>query len=183
MPADLTAMLERIEQLLSSENSPIARRAMVAIYILWHQVMTRDVHRPRAAEIIEGFATELEAPSIEAFAVRLLLGADIDWATDQFDELVDRRRRDLERGQGQPLPPRFDTALLVGTARLLWDDGDQTAGRDRLAQTVESLPGHQPLLVLEQSVSEGNFQDFDLRRFVLGGDDWLAAESHIVTEA
>lgn len=154
---------------------------MVAIYILWHRVMTTDVHRPRAAEIIDRFATELEAPSVEAFAVRLLLGADIDWTTDQFDELADERRRNLERGRGQPLPPRFDTALEIAASRLSWDDGRSESSVERMGRAVESLPGNQALLALEEALMDGRFLDFDLRRFVLGADDWVSADSDAIS--
>jgi hypothetical protein len=171
--ADLADVLERIERLLPSENAVSARRPMVAIYVLWHQVMTSELHRPSAAQTIERFGSDLDGPSMEGFAVRMLLGGEVEWTTEQIEDLVRARRAELERGKGQPLPPRFDTALLVWSSGLLWSDGRQTDAMLRVAEAVESLPGNAELLELEAAMQGGSPLDADLRRFALGGSDWI----------
>ncbi len=141
---------------------------MIAIYVLWHQVMVDEFHRPQAATIIERHAADLDEPSVEAFALRLLLAADIDWSVEQTENLVEARRVDLERGRGQPLPARFDTALLLCAAQKLWTADQPAEAIRRISEAVESLPGNEALLKIEQDAVAGTQLSFDFRRFAFG---------------
>lgn len=179
--ADLTPVLERVEQLLPGEAKAAARRPMVALYALWHRVMASELHRPNADALIDRFGSDLDEPSIESFVVRLLLDGPIDWTPDEVAALVVARRRDLERGRGQELARRLDTALVLLAAKALWDAGRIDDARDHVAQAVEMLPGDETVCRLEESTGQG-LPHFDLRRFALGADDSLAAETSSVPQ-
>jgi hypothetical protein len=175
LKADLTPLLERVEQLLPGEAKVAARRPMVALYALWHQIMAPELHRPTADAVIDRFGSDLDEPSIESFTVRLLLDGPLNWSADDIAALVIARRRDLERGRGQELARQLDAALVLLAAKVLWDAGRVDDAREHLAQAVELLPGDDIVLRLESISTEGAMPQFDLRRFALGADDWLDA--------
>lgn len=173
LEANLTQVLERVEELLLAEKKESARRPMLALYVLWQHVMAEDLRRPDAAKLIDRFEADLDGPSVESFTVRILLDGPIEWTVDEVETLVRGRRADLERGRGQELPPRLDAALLLFFARSLSEAGRLPEAREYLAAAVESLPGNETLIQLEESVTDEGFPAFELRRLALGGDDWL----------
>ena len=180
LKADLTPVLERVEQLLPGEAKVPARRPMVALYALWHRIMASDLHRPNAEVLIDRFASDLDEPSIESFVVRLLLDGPLDWTADDLTALVSARRSDLERGRGQELPHRLDAALMLLAVKALWEDDRVEDARRYLADAVELLPGDEAMIRLEKCSIGDELPHFDLRRFALGADDWLAPEKDAV---
>lgn len=179
---DLTAVLEKIESLLPGIAKAEDRRAMVAIYILWHVFLGRDYGRPRAAEFIERFEQDLDAPSVVGFAVRLLTSNPIEWTLDQLADLVDQRREDLRRGRGQPMPGRVDVALLMTTALKLWDAGRASDALALISEAVDGLPANADLIAIEDAAVRGEKPVVDLLAFVVGptaaevGDEAAAPE-------
>lgn len=177
LKADLTPVLELVERLLPAEAKAAARRPMIALYALWHRIMAPQLHRPNADALIDRFGSDLDEPSIESFVVRLLLDGPLDWTPDDTAALVSARRRDLERGRGLQLARRLDTALVLHAAKVLWDVGRVDEGRQHLAQAVELLPGDDTMRRLEEGSTGKELPHYDLRRFALGADDWLAVET------
>lgn len=168
LPADLTDVPPRIEMLLPAEAKVEARRPLLALYVLWNHVMAADLRRPDAEAVIARFERDLADPSIESFAVRLLLDGPIDWSPEELGALARGRLADLERGRGQELPARIDTALLLLAARALAEDNRPEEARTLLGHAVVSLPGNTDLIELERRWDDEP-APFDLRRFSL----WL----------
>lgn len=167
---DIRGVLEKIERALPGEQRPEVRRPLIAIYILWHRFLDAQYHRPGARRVIERFAADLEPPSMVAFAVRVLVGDDIEWTDGELIELVESRRRELEKGRGQKLPNRFEAALFLCLGRRRW----QTAPDEALAlvsEAVESLPGDDGLMQLEKAARSGEALVVDLLAFVLDARD------------
>jgi hypothetical protein len=166
--ADLTGVLEAIEQQVRGLQVVAARSAMLAIYLLWHRVTAADLHRPDAEAILALAAEELAAPGIIAFAVSLLVGPTPDWTVEQWTELaaarVDlrRRRRHLQ------LPRGFDAALHVMTAERLLDEGRPDEANTAAARAAEELPGCDPLIAWEQAIQGGEAIELDLHAVAFG---------------
>lgn len=166
---DLTAVLERIEAVLPGVAAVADRRAMAAIYVLWHHLMSVEQHRPRASELVPRFANDLLDASVEGFAVRLLVSDEIEWTTAELEELVDQRREELTRGKGQPVPSRLDAALILLAAQRLWDIDRIAESTEQLADAVTTVPGDQQLIELEEAARGGARPQVDLLDFVVGG--------------
>jgi hypothetical protein len=167
---DITGVLEKIERALPGEQRPEVRRPMIAIYILWHKFLKTEHHRPRSDRVIERFAADLDAPSMTAFAVRLLTGKDLNWTDDELRDLVEARRRDVQRGRGQKLPDRFDPALLLCLAQRRWKLASDEA-RSLISEAVESLPGDAGLIEIEREARSGQELAVDLLGFLLDADE------------
>lgn len=164
---DMTGVLEKIERALPGEQRLEVRQPMVAIYLLWHTFLKTEHHRPRSDRVIERFAADLEAPSMAAFAVRLLTGREeMDWTDDELSGLVESRRRDLQRGRGLKLPDRFDATLLLCLAQRRWEQAPGEA-QALIAEAVESLPGDAGLMDIEREALSGQSPDIDLLGFLL----------------
>lgn len=146
---DLTAVLEKIEQLLPGENDPDKRRPMVAIYVLWNLLLAPEHRRPNADDLIVRFRSDLDEATPAGYAAHVLTSRPLEWDTADLLGLVERRRDELRRGKGQPLPARLDSALLLETARRLWDEGEGSKANELIAEAVESLPGVAALVELE----------------------------------
>lgn len=163
---DIRGILEKIEGILPGEQRPEVRRPMVGLYVLWHRFLSAQHHRPTARSFITRFSRDLEAPSMVAFAVRLLVGDDIEWTDDELGGLVDNRRSELEKSRGQKLSARFDAALLLCLAQRRWE-----AARDEalalISEAVESLPGDEGLIRLEAAAISGESPEVDLLGLVL----------------
>lgn len=170
---DLNELLNEIERLLPGEARLDARRPMVAIYLLWHQVMKPEHHRAAAHDLLEQFGPDLDDPSVEALAVRLLLDGDLEWPADQIELLVDQRTYALRKGKGLALPSRIDAAILLLSASNLWVAGDEDRARSRVGEAVELLPGDEKLLELERVVADNRRPTIDLHRLAIGAEDWL----------
>lgn len=173
---DLTAVLDKIESALPCIAKPEDRRAMVAIYILWHRFLSPGHHRPRAAEFIERFDADLDEPSVVGFAVRLLTSNPIAWSLEQLTALVDERRDELRRGRGQPLPARIDAVMLLTTALALWDAGRSGDAVALISEAVNCFPGNEELIAIEQAAILGARPAVDLLAFVIGIGTGVAGE-------
>lgn len=164
---NLLGVLEKIEAALHETASSEARQPMVAIYILWHVLMSPDHHRPRPSEIFDRYRSDLGGPSVVGFVVRLLTSSEIEWEVNEQLDLVERRREDLRRGQGQPLPARIDAALLVSTAVKLWDAGRVDQAVSCISEAVDGLPGNETLISVEEAVIRGEKPAIDLLELVV----------------
>lgn len=153
---DLAAVLEKIEELLPGENNPDRRRPMVAIYVLWNLLLAPEHRRPDADDLIVRFRSDLDEATPEGYAAHVLASRPVEWDTGDLLGLVQRRRDELRRGKGQALPARLDTALLLETARRLWDEGEGSRGNNLIAEAVESLPGDAALVELEALALAGD---------------------------
>lgn len=156
----------KIEGILPGEQRSELRVPMVALYVLWHRFLSAQHHRPKARSVIDRFAKDLQAPSMVAFAVRVLVGDDIEWTDDELHHLVDTRRGELEKGRGQKLSARFDAALLLCLAERRWNDARDEA-LTLLSEAIESLPGDEGLIRLEAAAISGEPPEVDLLGFVL----------------
>ncbi len=165
---DLSAVLEKIEAALPDTASVAQRRPMVATYLLWHAIMSPDHHRPEATATLERYEADLHGPNQVGFAVRVLLRQNIEWVLSDQLELIKQRRDDLQRGRGQPLPPRFDAALLLATATRCWNEDRVDDGIALISEAVEVLPGETQLIAIENEARQGKQPDLDLFDFVVG---------------
>ncbi len=169
---DLTAVLEKIEQTLLGEAKPESRQPMIALYVLWHTFLNPRHHRPGAAKAIQQYRADLDPPSVVGFVVRLLTSQGIEWPAERLLHLVNLRRDELQRGRGQALPARLNTALILCAAERLLDAQQVTEALSLISEAVESLPGDMPLIAFEQDARAGDKPTIDLLDFVLAKNSW-----------
>jgi hypothetical protein len=167
---DISGVIEKIEGILPGEQRSEVRVPMVALYVLWHRFLSAKHHQPKARSVIDRFAKDLQGPSMVAFAVRVLVGDGIEWTDDELRSLVDTRRGELEKGRGQKLSARFDAALLLCLAERRWEEARDEA-LALMSEAVESLPGDEGLMQLEEAAQSGESPEVDLLGFVLDARD------------
>lgn len=168
LSVDMRPALERIEQLLTGPIDAAPKRAMLAIYFMWHWLTHPDLHRPDSDTWMEMTITELNGPSLEAFAVAAVLNQQPDWSVDEWCDLAEDRYHDLQRRRPQPVRPPIDALLWVEAARALALDGSVVEARAALAHAVECMPGDPILIQQERDFEQGRPINLDLQDLVLG---------------
>lgn len=175
---DMTDVLAAIEKLLPGEAVAARRAPLVALYKLWHHYLPPDKHRPDKDRLLARFGADLDAPSAAAFAVSLLLEDDPPWATDQFEEFVADRQRQLRSGSAAPLPARVDATLLLCLARRRWREGRQGDAVAAVGAAVETLPGDEGLLAFEENVRDDQAASAVGARDEPDNIDWEQGRKH-----
>lgn len=165
---DMRPVLNRIEDILPRVAHPSARRSLIAIYFLWHEVMSDGVHLPTAGEFLERFAPELVAPSIQGFVVSVLTGRRTPWTSKDFQNLIQHRLAARTSRTADPLPAAFDAALAAAVAMRLANEEQHDLARAMLSRAVEELPGNAPLMEAESGYRDSGQLDIDLTNLVLG---------------
>lgn len=122
--ADMTAVLERIEQIVPT-LAPAApgRRELVGIYALWHGHVAPDLRRPDADKLLAAWDADITTPSAAAFAVGLLNERAPAWTAQQYLDLAKARREERGRKKSHPLPQGVDAALLFIAAEKCATEG------------------------------------------------------------
>jgi hypothetical protein len=172
LPVNMTDVLERIEALLPGEALPTKRAPLVALYALWHRLLKAAFHRPNADALLDRFASDLDPPSVAAFAAAFILMGDVPWSTDEFAAFAAERAGHLRSGKGQPLPSTLDAGMELCLARRLCQDGRGKEAMAAVARAVEILPGNERLIALEERVradsgDQGGSGEMDVRAFLL----------------
>ena len=168
--ADLGAVLAKIEELVPGLTPGPARTAMVGIYTIWHAQTAPELHRKDATYFLDKFGGALVAPSMTAFATRLLVGGLPEWTAEEYRALAVERRSERSKGRGgQPLPRQIDAALQAETADLLEQAGRHDEAIEHARLAVEELPGNQCLIDWEARLVAGNHDPhLDLRAVLFG---------------
>lgn len=181
IPVDMRKVCERIEVLLRGEASQAKRAPMIALYALWHRLLPEEYHRPSSGRILDRFEHDLEPLSAASFAARLLITAEAPWQVDQFVAFADSYREALRRGKAQPLPARLYATMELCLARQLVGAGREGEAVIAVARAVETLPGDQSLIELEERVhaaGPAELATLDGAAFLLrsGEDEVLASD-------
>lgn len=164
---DMSAVLEKIESTLPGIASAADRRAQAALYVLWHVVTSPELHRAEAEKYIERFDTDLDDPSVAGLVIRLFTTRGVDWNSHDLLDLMQRRKAELRRGKGQPLPARVEAGLHVLVAQYLWDADLVDDAIDMVRRAVQALPGDPVLMELERTTVDGMRPDIDSFDFVV----------------
>lgn len=168
LSTDMRPALERIEELLNGPMDAAPKRAMLAIYFLWHWLTHPDLHRPDSETWMDVAIRELSGSSLESLTVAAVIGQQPPWSVDEWCELAEDRHADLQRRRPQPIRPAIDALLWVETARALSLDGSVVEARAALAHAVECMPGNSALMQQESEFEQGGRINIDLQGLVLG---------------
>lgn len=167
---DMSAVLERIEELLPGTAEGPDKRLMIAIYSLWHRTLAADHHRPDSAALLSRYGGVLEQPEAPSFVVGLLTNQLPDWSAREWENLAIIRRSERETKRHLELPSSLDAAIQVLAAERLMEAGDVEKAQELAAFAVEELPGNPLLIEWESGLVSGRSPDIDLRAVVLGLD-------------
>lgn len=167
---DLTQVIERIEQLVPQMAGGEPKRALVAIYLLWHEWTDPKDHRPEAQTFLDEHSACLDTPSPTAFAVRLLSNhRPPPWTPDEWAEMAALRRAARLKGSEPPLPAAVDALIQLEAAGQLVTSGRHKEAVAFAANAVEESPGHESLIEWESRlVAADHDPDFDIHRFLFG---------------
>ena len=177
---DMRSALERVEAILSSENSAERRAPLVALYVLWHRMLPKEFHRPEADSVIARFGGDLDTPSAASFAARVILTGDVPWPTEELAAFAAERSQE-RRGKAEPLPSVFDAALELCLARRLGQEGRTEEGMSALGRAVETVPGDKRLMALEDQVASDEV-DRTAELAALDLSSWFHEPSEAQTE-
>jgi hypothetical protein len=164
---DMRPLLSRIEELVPRTGGPSARRSMIAIYFLWHRILNEEFHLPSSSDFLARYRPQLEKPSMQASVVAMLVKAEPDWSTSDFEQLAQQRLKDRAKGDSEPFPAIFDAALAVAVAMQLASDGRRDEAVETLSRAVEEAPGNARLMTAEAGFLDGAPLQVDLTALVL----------------
>jgi hypothetical protein len=175
---DMTAVLERIEELLPSTAEGEAKQCMIGLYALWHRVLDPSAHRPGAQDLLAEHADVLAKPSVVAFTVVLLSGEMPAWSAEEWETLALSRREDRGRRSHLELPAGVDASLQVIAAEQVLSEGDLAKAQQLAGNAVEERPGDESLITWESQLAGEVRDELDLTILVTGvkRDDQPPAE-------
>jgi hypothetical protein len=161
-------VLGRIEELVPGTADGHAKTVMIAIYALWHRVLSPQEQREHGTAFLAKYEHHLRAPGMPAFVTGLLTDRLPDWSTDDWKALATQRRADRLKGKGQPLPATLDAALQVIAAERFVNDGRHDEALPLAGYAIEEMPGNEALIGWETALVAGHEVDLDLSRLILG---------------
>jgi hypothetical protein len=169
---DMTQVLEKIDELALGLARREDRLAMVGIVTLWNAVAPVDIRRNLTTKQAKRFAADLAEPSMVGFALKVLLGERVEWATETLRTLAAERSAERLSRNAAPLPSRIDAALLLHVVgRLL--DADVADALGHLSQAVETVPGVPDMIRFETAIRRGERPRFDMTRFIHGEAEFV----------
>ena len=147
---DLQPMLQRAEKLFASSN-PKQRRSMLALYFLFNALIPNERRMPNLATIEHKYGTEIDAPSIEAMFVHLVLQVRPDWSLDTYQRLYDAYFEQRKKKDGLMVPRTLEAGIALELAERFRLECDFEAAIVFVGQAVECFPKHKPLQLIENS--------------------------------
>ncbi len=167
---NLSAVVDKIENIVPAMTDGPAKTAMVAVYALWNDWTDPGDRRCSAAAFLEAHGACLDTPSVTAFAVGLLSDrASPEWTADEWAELAAARRAVRATGKEAPLPAAIDALLQLETADQLEAAGRHDEAVLFASNAVEERPGHKDLLAWEEHLLAGHHDPaFDCHKFLFG---------------
>lgn len=158
---------------------------MVAIYVLWHEWLHPEDHRPSARAFIGHHAACLALPTPVAFAVGLLSNRELPtWTPDDWAEMASNRHDARSRGKETPLPAAIDTLIQLEAADQLEAAGRHEEAIVFAANAVEGTPGNEDLIAWEKSLLSGDHDpNFSVHRFLFGASLTAKSEDEAGDEA
>ena len=175
---DISQVLEEIERQAKGVQEK-QRRPMLTLYVLHSHTAGKENRRPGWDEFIGTYDAELEKPSVEALVLQVVLGFDLGWPAEKFEEkrVVYYRRR-YHKGKLK-LPPLFEAALDLEAAERYRRAGRSEEARQLIGEAVETLPGNEALIAFEKSVED---EDGLQKLEVIDWRELLLDESMLVEE-
>jgi hypothetical protein len=167
---NLVQVVEKIEKLVPTMPDSDAKRAMVAIYALWHERTEPKHHSPCAKAFLDTHEACLNTPSPIAFTLELLSNRQrADWTVDEWAALATARRAARIKGKEAPLPAAVDALLQLETADHLEAAGRHDEAVRFASNAVEECPGHEDLLTWEKRLVTGHHDpNFNIHKFLCG---------------
>ena len=165
---DMRVVLESIERLLPGTADGPAKGFMVAIYSLWHRLLSPSDHRPRAAKLLADHEHVLRRPGLPAFVVGLVSDDLPEWTDDEWHAVAVDRRRQRSTGGSVELPAGVDAALQVIAAEQVLEAGRTDDALELVRFAIDELPGNESLIRWEAMVAAGEKPEIDLRLVAFG---------------
>lgn len=172
----LDRVCQEIERLVPRlTNSSEARTAMIAMHVLWHELVDPAGHRPEATAFLKKYARVLETPSPSAFAVAMLSKRPMPgWGPDEWAAMAEARHNVRFTKKHAPLPAAIDALLQLAAADNLDAAGRHDEAVKCAANAVSEMPGNEVLLAWEARLLSGDHDsDFDVHAFLFGRDNDL----------
>ncbi|WP_028644072.1 hypothetical protein [Nocardioides sp. URHA0020] len=168
---DMGTVLAKIEEEARGLAPGDTRTTYAAIYTLWHRIMSDSAHRPNARATLRRHQDDLTDPTIQAFTIHLLTGADPGWTTEQWQDLATHRLADRRAGTGILLPPAVDASLHTWLVDKLLQEGRRTDAAASALDALGELPGDEQLTALAAAIPRAEYFNVDLVRLRQGTAD------------
>lgn len=167
---NLTAVAEKIEQLVPQLQDEDVKTTMVAIHALWHEWLRPEDHRASAKVFMENYGSYLDLPTPVAFAVAALSNRQIPvWTPDEWATLASARHAERLTGKASPLPAVIDACIQLEAADQLEVAGRHEQALLFAANAIEEYPGDTYLIGWEERLrADDHDPEFDVNRLLFG---------------
>jgi hypothetical protein len=149
---DLSAILDKIEQLPLDSVKACQRRSMLTLYHLFIVFAGPKYQRTRHQELLRRYDADFREPSVERLAICLLAWEPFPWPLEATEKLHESYYRKRYHKRSLLLPELLEAIL---TLRLAEDNrlaGNETRARELLTFAVEAFPSNAAIRALEGSL-------------------------------
>ena len=139
---------------------------MIALYHLFCTLS--GVQRPRHREVIERYASDFKAVTIEEMAVRLTTEDELPWTIAEIEKLHDAYHLQRHHKTTLRMGDLLDAMFTLRLAEEQRKAGNQTRARELVVFAFEAFPGFPGLRAFEASLSnDGQIEPISARDILL----------------
>jgi hypothetical protein len=149
---DLSAILDKIEQLPLDSAKPCQRRAMLTLYHLFTTFAGPKYQRTRHQELLSRYEADYREPCIERLAICLLAWEPFPWPLETIEKLHESYYRTRHHKRSLLLPELLEAMLTLRLAEDYRLAGNETRARELLTFAVEAFPSNAAIRALENSL-------------------------------
>ncbi|AOF97904.1 hypothetical protein BSY17_41 [Sphingobium sp. RAC03] len=148
---DIRDLLAKFE-ILIPQAQPTHRRSMLSLYYLFNVLVAENQRREGWWDVVKGYTSILNAPSMESLSLLLVLRKPIDWTAKMLTEVRGQYYRQRYRELGLRLPWLLEAAFDLVLAEAHRREGDENEARAVIAGARDNHPTMAQLAMFEDQL-------------------------------
>lgn len=167
VPADIRALVEKVETLVRGLAKVEQRLPLLTLYLLFHRLFSPEYHRPDGEAFLKKYANDFNAPSIESMLLYVLHDDEPEWTLEDLEEVRREYFKQRYTKNGLDMGATLEAAVTLFSAEIHRRRGNEARARELVSETVENLPGQALLLEFESHMGEGILSAINWRELLL----------------
>jgi hypothetical protein len=163
---DVTAILEKVEDLVGSTNAS-QRRPMLALYHLFIVLAGSKYERPQRQGLLGRYGADFADPNVEWLAVCLVTDDEFPWSVEQLEGLHASYYRERRRKSAFMLGELLEAMFTLRLAEMNRVNGNEVHAHELISYAVEAFPSHSALRALESNLGQGQISPINVRQILL----------------
>jgi hypothetical protein len=150
---DLSAILDKIENMPLDNVKARDRRAILALYHLFIILAGPKYERARHQELLNHYQTDFAAPTVEHLAMCLVTERDFPWSLPQMEQLFDAYWGQRHHKNGLNVGELLEAVFTLRLVEINRTNGNEARARELILFAVEAFPSNSAVRELESDLA------------------------------